>query len=111
MQQPDPDFPQIRQNVIEALRLIQNQIQWKPGKDKQHLQTRTDYGYLPPESTLAAYEAIIHTIIHDETAVVYVYLWQQDVYPTIVGNFSNRRWLVMFSLQGIMETAFPPPSN
>lgn len=108
MQESETDFSRLHQVVVDALRQIQNQIRWKPGKDEQHLQTRIDYGHLPAASTLADYEAIIATVVNDEAAVVYVYLWQQDVYPTIVGRHGNRRWLVMFGLDGIMETAFPP---
>lgn len=108
MQQFDPDFSQLHQRVLNALQQVHSQLRWKPGKDEQNLQTRIDYGHLPPESTLAAYEAIINTIVHAETANVYVYTWQQDLYPTIVGQYNNQRWLVMFSLEGIMETAFPP---
>ena len=62
-----------------------------------------------PSATLADYEAIIANVLSDETAEVYVYVWRRNVvYPTVVSYYENRRWLVMFSLDGVMETAFPP---
>jgi hypothetical protein len=88
--------------------MIQASIQWKPGKDIQHLKTRIHYGHLPGSATLIDYEAIIAHIVGDKTAVVYVYAWTQSIYPTIVANYQNRQWLVMFGLNGVMETAFPP---
>ncbi len=58
---------------------------------------------------MADYEAIIASILHDSSADVYVYLWQSNaVYPTVVANHDAGLWLVMFGLDGIMETAFPP---
>jgi hypothetical protein len=50
----------------------------------------------------------VANILSQAAADVYVYIWRQDVYPTIMGNYENHRWLVMFSLNGVMETAFPP---
>ncbi len=67
-----------------------------------------EYGHLPPSAKLADYEMIITNILSQAAADVYVYIWRQDVYPTIMGNYENRRWLVMFGLNGVMETAFPP---
>ena len=95
--------------VVAASRALQAEIRWKPGKDIQHLRTRQHYGHLPRSATLIDYEAIITSILRDDSADVYVYLWQSEViYPAIVGSHENRRWLVMFDLEGVMETAFPP---
>ena len=98
----------LREQVTGAIRRIRAEIQWKPGKDINHLRTRIHYGHLPPDATLDDYEAIISAIVHDPAATVYAFVWQDDVYPTIVAEYGGRRWLVMFSLSGIMETAFPP---
>ena len=57
---------------------------------------------------MADYENIIRGILADNAAELYIYTWETDVYPTVVGDYNNKRWLVMFSLSGIMETAFPP---
>ena len=95
--------------TVAAIRALQIEIRWKPGKDIQHLRTRQHYGHLPIAATLIDYEDIITSILRDDSAYVYVYVWQSEVtYPTIVGNHKNRRWLVMFDLEGVMETAFPP---
>jgi hypothetical protein len=73
------------------------------------VRTRQKYGHLPPSATLADYEAIIASILAAPTTDVYIYIWQQNaIYPTVVSTYQNERWLVMFSLNGIMETAFPP---
>jgi len=41
--------------------------------------------------------------------VLYIYVWKEDnVYPTVVSTYNQKIWLVMFSLSGILETAFPP---
>lgn len=95
--------------VKTAIRTVQTRIRRKSGKGIQHLRTRQDYGHLPKTATLADYEAIIASILHDATAKVYVYVWQSEaIYPTVVGSHNDRRWLIMFSLDGVMETAFPP---
>jgi hypothetical protein len=107
MMQPD-SISKLRAQVVTAIRQLQTIIRWKPGKDLQHLQTRLEYGHLPPSAKLADYEMIIANILSQAAADVYVYIWRQDVYPTIMGNYENHRWLVIFSLNGVMETAFPP---
>lgn len=108
--QPD-SISTLRPQVVTAIRQLQTTIRWKPGKDLQHLQTRLEYGHLPPSAKLADYEMIITNILSQAAADVYVYVWRQDVYPTIVGNYENHRWLVMFGLNGVMETAFPPTDS
>lgn len=100
---------QLLGQVISAINTLQTQIRWKPGKDVEHLRTRQDYGHLPVSATMADYEAIVASILHDFTADVYVYRWRSDaIYPTVVANHETGLWLVMFDLDGIMETAFPP---
>lgn len=84
------------------------EIRWKPGKDTQHLETRIKHGHLPDTATLNDYHAIIAAILNSDTADVYVYVWKGAVYPTVVDKHDDRCWLVMFSLAGVMETAFPP---
>ncbi len=98
----------LRQQAVEAIQLLRARIHWKSGKDLAHLRRRIGYGHLPAEATLEDYEAIIQAMLHDIAANVYVYIWRDDIYPTVVGVYEGRRWLVMFSLAGVMETAFPP---
>lgn len=99
----------VNQQVGNAIRSVRKQVRWKPGKAESHLLTRRQYGHLPLTATLSAYEQIIHSIVLDDNAAVYVYRWRNTViYPTLVDEFENVRWLVMFNLSGMMETAFPP---
>jgi len=44
--------------------------------------------------------------VEDREARVFLYHYGIDVYPTIVAQVGNAQWLVMFDLNGIMETAF-----
>ncbi len=37
-----------------------------------------------------------------------MYRFRASVYPTVVAPHKGRTWLVMISLEGILETAFPP---
>lgn len=99
---------ELYQRIWSAIRRLRTGIRWKPGKDTSHLRTRIAYGHLLDTATLTQYEQIIRNIILDDSAAVYGYFWQQDVYPTVAGLHQGRRWLVMFSLDGVMETAFPP---
>jgi hypothetical protein len=99
---------QLRRVVSQVIDMLRHEIKWKPGKDWQHLQTRIGYGHLPADSTMAGYENIIRGILADKAAEIYVYTWETNIYPTVVGDYNNEKWLVMFSLSGIMETAFPP---
>jgi hypothetical protein len=96
------------QPVVQAIRQLRSNIEWKPGKDVQHLRTRISYGHLPGSSTMSDYEDIIRSIICDDLSEVYIYSWKTDVYPTVVGEYVGERWLVMLGLDGQMETAFPP---
>lgn len=100
---------ELRQRIGIAIWAVRNQIRWKSGKGEAHLRTRQQYGHLPASATLSSYETIIRSVVLDENADVYLYRWHTSaVYPTIVREFEGIRWLVMFNLDGIMETAFPP---
>jgi hypothetical protein len=98
-----PDSP-----LHAAIRRVQTQVQWKPGKARQHLAKRLALGHLPPQATIAEYHARIHRIVQTPDAEVFVYRWRNTDYPTIVAEVEGVRWLVMLSLEGLMETAFPP---
>ena len=104
----EADASQYQQNIRAAVLKVQAQIRWKPGKELQHLQTRIEYGHLPSSATMLEYEAIIQHIIHDGNAEIFAYIWPNAVYATVVSYYMGNRWLVMFSFNGVMETAFPP---
>jgi hypothetical protein len=57
---------------------------------------------------LAGYAEVILGILSHPDALVYVYWYGDKEYPTIVAPYRERMWLVMFNLDGTMETAFPP---
>lgn len=65
-------------------------------------------GHLEPEAQLDDYEAVISALVHNAYAEVYVYVFDDQIYPVVVGTVGNQCWLAMFSLDGVMETAFPP---
>jgi len=98
----------LKTQVAHAIRQVQSQIRWKSGKDIQHLKRRVDFGHLAPDATVNDYEAIIAAILNTPLADVFIFTWGDTPYPTVVAERGGRRWLVMFSLSGIMETAFPP---
>lgn len=105
----EPDWSRLHPVTAEAIRNLRQEIKWKPGKDQQHVETRIRYGHLPAATVLSDYHAIIANILHQQTADVYLYVWTENaIYPTVVGDYNNQQWLVMFSLDSIMETAFPP---
>lgn len=54
------------------------------------------------------YEAIILAIVSHPDAFVFAYRYGSTDYPTLVAPYKGRTWLAMFSLDGIIETAFPP---
>jgi len=94
--------------VANAVRRVQSGVRWKPGKDVQHLRRRIDLGHLAHGATVDEYQAIIAAILSDPLADVFIYSWGDTLYPTVVAEYGERHWLVMFSLSGVMETAFPP---
>jgi hypothetical protein len=98
---------ELRQSVARAIQAVRAKIRWKPKKDLQHLKRRIDFEHLPPDSTIADYESIISQVLHSETASVRLFRWDDDIYPTITGEYQGKLWLVMFGLSGIMETSFP----
>lgn len=99
--------------VANAIRLVQEQTRWRPGKDQIHLAKRIRLGHIPPEGSIAEYNAIIQFIVSNKEASVYVYQFGNTYYPTVVATYQTQLWLAMFGMDGIMETAFPPddPEN
>ncbi len=58
-------------------------------------------------TTLDDYNRLIQAVVGDPGARVYLYRARASVYAAVRGNL-DRPWLAIFSLAGIMETAFPP---
>ena len=109
MSDPERPLPEnLHALVAEAIRYVQAEIRWKPGKAQAHPQKRIDREHLPPATTLIEYDGIIKTIVLDPEALVYVYEFNQVHYPAVVASYQSRTWLVVFNLEGMMETVFPP---
>lgn len=94
--------------VFQAIGRVREQIIWKPGKATRHLSKRISRGHLPDETTLEQYNAIVTFVINNSNANVYIYVYGETIYPTLVANVENIIWLVMIGLDGVLETAFPP---
>lgn len=98
----------LRSNVAEAIRKVRAQVQWKPGKDVVHLEKRQALAHLAPNASLADYNAFIQTVARNPQAQVFIYRVRESVYVAVRGDVVGRSWLIIFSLTGLMETAFPP---
>lgn len=91
--------------IAVAIRAVQTYIRWKPGSLDRHLNTRKKRNHLPPQVTAADYEAIIQGVLTEDANIVYLFHMNGVDYVTIVEP-TERPWLVMFDLNGLMETAF-----
>jgi hypothetical protein len=101
-------MPEEQEPIVTAIRELREQVRWKPGKDVAHLSKRIALRHLAFGATVADYGALILRVVSTPTADVFAYRWGDAIYPTVVAEVAGVRWLVMMSLEGIMETAFPP---
>ena len=96
----------LRAQIADAIRQVRSDVRWKPGSATRHLLKRRLRGHLPTDATLGDYERIIQSVLEDAQAQVYVY-WHKDTpYVTVVSILQRQHWLVMFSLDGLMESAY-----
>lgn len=91
-----------------AIDLAKSQVTWKPGKAEPHLVKRIRLGHLPSDASLADYESRIVGILDTPDANVYAYEFGEIIYPTVVSRVDQDLWLVMITMSGVLETAFPP---
>lgn len=98
----------LRLAAAEAIRRVKAEVRWKPGKDVLHLQKRKAMGHLSANASLIEYNALILSVIQDSQGHVFAYRLGMQPYVAVRSNVAGRPWLAMFSLAGIMETAFPP---
>lgn len=94
--------------VAEAIQRVKAEVRWKPGKGVLHLQKRKDMGHLPANASLSEYNSLIRAVVQDSQGRVFAYRLGMQVYVAIRSNVAGRPWLAIFSLVGILETAFPP---
>lgn len=96
------------ENLIRAITLIRAKIQWKQKKAQPHLAKRIKLGHLPDTASLETYEKIMRKIIFNPESQVYIFRDNNSFYPTITSKIKDNLWLVMFGIDGVIETAFPP---
>jgi hypothetical protein len=92
--------------VANAIRSVKSQMRWRPGSAARHLLKRKLRGHLPVEATLDDYERIIQTVVEDPQARVYIYRHNDTAYVAVVAVVQSRHWLVIFTLDGRMESAY-----
>lgn len=92
--------------ISSAIQSVRSQVRWKQGSGERHLAKRRARSHLPVEATLNDYEQIIHSVLTDTTAQIYLYRYDPEVYIAIVAIVEGQTWLAMFNLEGIMESAF-----
>lgn len=88
------------------IRQLRRNIVWKPGAASRHLLKRKLRGHLPSDASLADYENLIRRLLKSEDASIYVYYVDDTPYLVVAAPFQERLWLVMASVDGMMETAF-----
>jgi len=96
----------VRTLVKHAIKSVQSGIRWRHDGAAKHLAKRKARRQLPANATLADYEQIITTIVHDPQARVFVYWYNQRAYPTVVSVIGGEHWLVMPDEGGFLESAF-----
>jgi len=97
---------ELHDQIVAAIQTTKIQPQWRPGSAARHLLKRKLRGHLPTEATITDYEHIIRTVLDDLEAIVYVYRHNDRPYVAIGATLQGHFWLVMFTLEGIMESAF-----
>ncbi|WP_071392713.1 hypothetical protein [Bacillus tuaregi] len=83
-----------------------NGINWKKGKDIEHLEKRIRRCHIPADFTLEMYESIIINMINDKENETYLYYlkgYEQNYYV-----FANpeTKWTVIVGENTVMESAY-----
>lgn len=61
---------------------------------------------MPSGATLSDYEKLISDILLKKESRVFLYWYEGIPFAAIVGQVEDKTWLIMFSFDGIMESAF-----
>ena len=96
----------VHAQIITAIRSVRTQVRWSPCSATRHLLKRKLRGHLPAEATINDYERIVRTVLEDPQARIYLYHHGEATYVTVVAVIQSRYWLVMFSIDDLMESAF-----
>lgn len=93
--------------LARAIRIVQDELIWKPDCAERHLRRRIRRNHLPDNATLEDYEALIHQVVHQVQAQIYIY-WHNNIVPyiSVVNMIDGNTWLVMFNTDGILESAY-----
>lgn len=86
---------------------IQTEVKWKPDKDRQHLAKRKALSHLSENASIEMYNDLICSLVLGP-GMVFRYRFGGVDYFAVPGVAQGRNWLVIFDVDGIMETAFPP---
>lgn len=95
-----------QKQIKQILLSLTGSILWKPNKEDAHLKKRIRQGHLPEDATLEEYRKVIVDLVSHPEAKMFAYKFGEQVYATAVADLKGRPWLVMTSLEGVMETCF-----
>jgi len=96
----------LREQIANAIRSVRSQVRWKPGSAVRHLLKRKLRGHLPSGATLDDYERMVWTVLQDQQAQVYLYRYRDALYVAVVAVVEQHYWLAMFTMDGVMESAY-----
>ena len=96
----------LRVQIATAVHSVRSQVRWKPGSAVRHLLKRKLRGHLPSGATLDDYERMVWTVLQDQLAQVYLYRYRDTPYVAVVAVIEQRHWLVIFAMDGMMESAY-----
>ncbi len=92
--------------MLKAINAVRENARWKANSAKRHLQKRKLRGHLPETATIKDYERVILTVLQDESAQVFRYWYNRLPYVALTATIQSQIWLVMFSYDGVIESAF-----
>jgi hypothetical protein len=93
-------------NLAGLIRKMRHTIVWKPGSASRHLLKRKLRGHLPADASIETYEQLIQRVLHAPDASIFIYEFGENRFLTLMYNIDGDVWLLIASLEGIMETAF-----
>lgn len=90
----------------DLVRKLRREIIWKPAAAPRHLLKRKLRGHLANSASLLDYESMVRRVLEAQDASIYVYYTGNTSYLSVAARIDGRLWLVITSLEGILETAF-----
>jgi len=100
------ESPDLKQAAAAAILRLRQEISWKPGAASRHLLKRKLRGHLSATASLSEYHDLIRRILTEKTATIYVYYADDTPYLAVSWQWGEDLWLVISSLEGVIETAF-----